>query len=99
MSTVGISRPPRWYSIFARVLFMTFIGTLLSFAISLLLAIILTVAIARVRRVPPDMTIAYRHIALPAAMVAGGVILVVIVVAEVRHYREMKALATIERIS
>ena len=99
MSTASISRPPRWHSIFARVLLMTFVGTLLSFAISLLLAIIGTVVVARVRGVHPDMTIAYREIALPAALVAGSIIFLVILVAEIRHYREMKALAAIERIS
>lgn len=89
---------PRWYSIPVRVLLVTFVGTLLSFAVSLLLAIIGTVIVARLRGVHPDMTIAYRQIALPAASVAGSIICVVILVAEIRHYRQVKALAGIERL-
>jgi hypothetical protein len=89
---------PRWYSIPVRVLLVTFIGTLLSFAVSLLLAIIGTVIVARVRGVHPDMTVAYRQIALPAAVVAGSIIFAVILVAEIRHYRQVKTLAGIERM-
>jgi hypothetical protein len=37
------ARPPRWYAIPVRVLLVTFIGTLISFAISLLLGIVGTV--------------------------------------------------------
>jgi len=89
---------PRWYSIPVRVLLVTFIGTLICFAVSLLFAIIGTVIVARVRGVHPDMTVAYRQIALPAALVAGSIISVVILVAEIRHYRQVKALAGIERM-
>jgi uncharacterized membrane protein len=90
---------PRWYSIPVRVLLVTFIGTLLCFAVSLLLAIIGTVIVARLRSVHPDMTIAYRHIALPAALVAGSIVFVAMLVAEIRRYREMKTLANIEKMS
>jgi hypothetical protein len=89
---------PRWQGIPARVLLVTFIGTLLCFAVSLLLAIVGTVIVARLRGIHPDMTMAYRHIALPAAVVAGSIIFVVILTAEIRHYREIKALAAIERM-
>ena len=40
-------RPPRWYAIPVRVLLLTFIGTLISFAVSLFLGIVGTVAVAR----------------------------------------------------
>ena len=89
---------PRWYSIPVRVLLITFIGTLISFAVSLLVGILGTVIVARVRGVHPDMTVAYRQIALPAAVVAGGIIFAVILVAEIRHYRQVKTLAGIERM-
>ena len=91
--------PPRWYGIPVRVLLVTFIGTLLSFAISLLLAIIGTVVVSRVRGVHPDMTIAYRQIALPMALVAGGIIFVLALAMEIRHHRQSKALSTIEKMS
>jgi hypothetical protein len=89
-------RPPRWYAIPVRVLLLTFIGTLISFAVSLLLAIIGTVAVAAVRHVHPNMTVAYRQIALPAAAVAARIIFVLALIMEIRHYRQSKTLAAIE---
>jgi hypothetical protein len=91
-------RPPRWYAIPVRVLLLTFIGTLISFAVSLLLAIIGTVAVAAVRHVHPNMTVAYRQIALPAAAVAASIIFVLALIMEIRHYRQSKTLAAIERM-
>lgn len=78
---------------------MTFIGTLISFAVTLLLGIIGIVTVAAVRSVHPDMTFAYRHIAAPAAAVAGIVIFVLALTMEVRHYRQSKTLAAIARVS
>jgi hypothetical protein len=92
-------REPRWYAIPGRVLLLTFIGTLLVFAVSLLLGILGTVIAGVVRGTRPEMTVAYRHIALPVAVVAGGVILLVTLGMEIRHYRQAKMLATIERVS
>jgi uncharacterized BrkB/YihY/UPF0761 family membrane protein len=92
-------RPPRWYTIPARVLLVTFIGTLLSFAVSLLLGIIGTVAVSALRHLNPNMTLAYRRIALPAAIVAGSIIFVLTLTMEIRHYRQSRALAAIERVS
>jgi ABC-type nickel/cobalt efflux system permease component RcnA len=82
-----------------RVFLVTFIGTLLSFAVSLLLAIFGTVVVSALRGVHPDMRIAYRHIALPMALVAGGIILVLTIAMEVRHYRQTRTLTAIERMS
>jgi len=81
------------------VLLVTFIGTLLSFAVSLLLAILGTVLVGRMRGVHPDMTIAYRQIALPMALVAGSIIFVLALVMEIRHHRQSKVLSTIEKMS
>jgi hypothetical protein len=92
-------RLPRWYTIPVRVLLVTFIGTLLSFAVSLFLGIIGTAIVSTVRGVRPQMTLAYRYIALPSAVVAGSIIFVLALAMEVRHYRQMKALAAIERAS
>ncbi len=92
-------RPPHWYAIPARVLLLTFIGTLLSFAVSLLVGIIGTVAVSALRGVHPNMTLAYRQVALPAAVVAGSIIFVLALVTEIRHYRQSKTLAAIERMS
>jgi hypothetical protein len=64
-----------------------------------LLAIIGTVIVSAVRGVHPDMTIAYRHIAIPMAVTAGAIIFVLALTMEIRHYRQMKTLSAIERIS
>ena len=92
-------RSPRWYAIPVRVVLVTFIGTLISFAVSLLLGIVGTVVVSAVRHVNPNMTAAYRQIAVPAAVVAGGIIFVLALAMEIRHYRQAKTLAAIERAS
>jgi hypothetical protein len=94
-----MSPTPRWYAIPVRVLLATFIGTLISFAVSLLLGILGIVVASSLRHVRPDMTVAYRQIAIPAALVAGSIILVLALAMEIRHYRQSKALAAIERVS
>lgn len=99
MAKPSATRAPRWYGIPLRIFAVTFIGTLLAFAVSLLLAIIGTVIAAAIRGIHPDMRVAYRLIALPMTLVAGGIILVLSVVMEIRHYRQTKTLSAIERLS
>jgi hypothetical protein len=99
MSPKSHTRPPRWYAIPVRVLLVTFIGTLISFAVTLLAGIIGIGAFSILRGMHPDMTIAYRRIALPAAVVAGSIIFVLALAMEIRHYRQAKTLAEIERVS
>lgn len=98
MSAAPSSRSPRWYGIVARVCLVTFIGTLLCFAVSLLFAILGTVIVAALRGVHPDMRVAYRHIALPIALVAGSIVFVLALMMEIRHYRQSKTLSAIERL-
>ena len=93
------TRPPRWYTIPVRVFLVTFIGTLISFAVSLFFGIIGTVAISAFRHAQPNMTQAYRMVALPGATVASIIIFVLALAMEIRHYRQMKTLAAIERVS
>ncbi len=93
------AHPPRWYAIPVRVLLVTFVGTLISFAVSLLVGIVGTVTVSALRHIHPNMTVAYRLIALPAAVVAGSIIFVLALAMEVRHYRQAKTLAAIERMS
>lgn len=90
---------PAWYMIPARVAVVTFLSVLLSFAVSLLLGILGILAGAKLRGVPPDMTVAYRHIAAPVAGIVGAIVLVSAMVMEIRHYRQAKALTEIERSS
>ena len=94
-----VRRSPRWYGIPARVLLATLIGTLIAFAASLLLGILGTIIVSALRGIHPDMRIAYRIIALPVACVAGAIVLVLSLIMEIRHYRQVKALSGIERIS
>jgi uncharacterized BrkB/YihY/UPF0761 family membrane protein len=93
------SRPPRWYAIPIRVLLVTFIGTLIAFAASLLLGIVGIVILSALRHVNPNMTMAYRLIALPTAVVAGSIIFVLALAMEIRHYRQSKTLNAIERMN
>lgn len=87
------SRPPRWYGIPIRIFLVTFISTLLCFAVSLLLAILGTAIVAALRGIHPDMRIAYRNIALPTALVAGAIIFLLALVMEIRYYRQNKSLS------
>jgi hypothetical protein len=92
-------RPPCWYAIPVRVLLVTFIGTLVAFAVSLLLGILGIVIVSALRHVNANMTVAYRLIALPAAVLAGSIIFVLALTMEIRHYRQSKTLNAIERMS
>lgn len=99
MATTKALRSPRWYGIPVRVGLVTVIGTLLCFAVSLLLAIVGTAIVSAFRHVHPDMRIAYRLIALPMALVAGAIIFVLSLIMEIRHFRQSKTLSAIERAS
>jgi hypothetical protein len=92
-------RQPHWFWIPVRVLLITLLLTLLSLAVSLLLGILGIVVAARLRGTVPNMTLAYRHIAVPVAAAVGTIVLLSTIAVEVRHYRQAKALAEVERIS
>jgi hypothetical protein len=94
----GLHRP-RWYAIPARALFVALLVTLLTFAVTLFCTIITVVVAAALRGSNPDLRFAYRHIALPVAIVVGGIGLVAALVMEIRHYRQAKALEGIARAS
>lgn len=99
MAPANSKRSPHWYGIPVRVALMTFVGTLLCFAISLFLAILGTVIVSAIRGVHADMRIAYRVVAIPAAVVEGAVLFVMSLVMEIRHYRQNKTLSAIEKLS
>jgi hypothetical protein len=99
MSCDSKVREPRWYGLLVRVLLVTFVCTLLVFALSLLLGIVGTVIASRLHGTRPEMTVAYRYIALPTAAIAGVIVLVLALAMEIRHYRQAKALASISRAS
>ncbi len=75
------ARPPLrtrapWYVRFIMISFRTLLLTLLfamlGMALGLLTGIIATVVMAGVHHVQPDMTVAYRHVAIPAALASGA---------------------------
>jgi hypothetical protein len=79
--------PFRWLLPPALVLLLAFLLALLSFSICLLLGIVGLVISGAVRGAHPNMTIAYRQIAFPAAVLAGATALVAAIVMEIRHHR------------
>ena len=74
----------RWLLTVLRVLLVAFLLALLAFAVCLLLGIVGLVISAEVRGVHPNMTVAYRQVAFPAAVVAGAIGLLVATVLEFR---------------
>jgi hypothetical protein len=90
---------PRWIGIPVRVFAMTFLLTLLSFAVALLLSIMGTVVYSQVKHVAPNLAFAYRRIAFPFAITVGAIVLVLLLGMEVRNYRQRKTLEGIERVS
>jgi hypothetical protein len=96
MSSLDMPRAPRWYLIPVRVLLVTALVTLLSFAVSLLLGICAVLVAGKLRGVPPDLSMAYRWIAVPAASVVFGIVLVSTTFMELRHYRQSRTLSRIE---
>jgi hypothetical protein len=89
----------RWIGIPVRAFAMTFLFTLLSFAVALLLSILGTMVYSQVKHVAPNLTFAYRHIAFPFAITVGAIVLVLSLGMEIRNYRQRKALEGIERAS
>jgi uncharacterized BrkB/YihY/UPF0761 family membrane protein len=90
---------PRWYWIPVRVVLITFLVTLLSFAVCLLLGIFGLLISGALRGTHPDLTLAYRHFAFPVATAVAAVVLISATIMEVRRYRQVKALAGIVRAS
>ena len=90
---------PRWIGIPFRVFAVTFLLTLLSFAVALLLSILGAIVYSQARHVAPNLPFAYRHIAFPFAITVGTIVLVLSLVMEIRNYRQRRTLAGIERAS
>jgi hypothetical protein len=68
-----------------RILLVSFLLALLSFAVFLFLGIVGLLITAVVRGVHPNMTVAYREVAFPGALVAAGIALLGAIVIEVRY--------------
>lgn len=92
-------RKSAWFWIPLRVLLVTFLLTLVAFALSLLLGILGLWAGAALRGVTPNLTLAYHQIAPPAAAIVGAIVFVSSIFLEVRHYRRNRVLDGIARAS
>jgi multisubunit Na+/H+ antiporter MnhC subunit len=88
---------PRWFLVPFRVLLMTILFTLLAFAVSLLLGLMGTLVWGALSGTRTNLAVAYRAFAAPVAALVAIVALVINGILEVRHYRQAKALAAIER--
>lgn len=88
-----------WITVPVRAFALTFLFTLLSFAVALLLSILGTIVYSQVEHVAPNLTFAYRHIAFPFAICVGAIVLVVALIIEIRNYRQSRTLPTVERAS
>ena len=93
------SRQPRPALIPFRILLITFLATLLSFAISMFIGLLGTVLWAGLHHTAPKLTPVYRHFAPPIAIVIGVIVLIAATIHEIRYYRQSKVLAAIERLS
>jgi cell shape-determining protein MreD len=92
MVEVGIvTRKPRLLGVLVRALLITFVATLLIFAVTLLLAIIGFSLFGLVQGHRPDMSNAYRYIALPMAVLAAVIVLVTAFLNEFKLYRRRLA--------
>ena len=99
MSPTSSQAQSRWYLIPARVILVTFLLTLLAFAVSLLLGILGLIIAGGLHDVHPDLTVAYRRIALPAAGVVFALALVAMTAIEIRNFRQSRTLDRIARAS
>ena len=88
MVEVGIvTRKPRLLGVLVRALLITFVVTLLTFALTLLLAIIGFSLVGVIHGHRPDMANAYRFIAIPMAVLAAVIVLVTAFINELKLYR------------
>jgi hypothetical protein len=88
-----------WFHVPVRILLVTLLLTMMAFALSLMLGIFGTVIGAVLRGLHPNMTYAYRHVAVPLAAATGAIVLITMTVLEIRRYRQEKALASIAQAS
>ena len=78
------SKPPSAFASIARVLFAALLFTAGGMAVGLFCGIVGTVIYGMIKGGQIDMTNAYRHIAIPFALLVGSVALVASAIVEVR---------------
>jgi len=87
MPNTSLVRSP-WTGIPLRALVVTFLLTLLSFAVALLLSILGTIVYSAVAHVAPNLPFAYRDLAFPFAITVGAIVLVLSLTIEIGTYRK-----------
>ncbi len=90
LHTVSVRKPNK-AMVVVRVIVITVVITALCFAVALFLGIAGIMLVGMIKGGVSDVSLAYRHIAFPTAMVAMAIGFVVTLINEVRHYRRMKA--------
>ena len=86
-----VTRKPRLPGVFFRALLITFVLTLLAFAVTLLLAIIGLSLFGMAAGRRPDLADAYRYGAFPIAILVAVVVLITAFVTEFKRYRQQLA--------
>ena len=88
---MGDTRKPRRWTVAVRILVITALVTLVSFAVALLAGITGFAVLSLLRGGAVNMANAYRHVAAPVAAVALVIALVLATRNEVREYRLARA--------
>lgn len=83
-----VTRKPRLAGVCFRALLITFVLTLLAFAVTLLLTIIGLSLFGMVAGRRPDLADAYRYGAFPIAILVAVIVLVTTFVTEFKRYRQ-----------
>jgi hypothetical protein len=84
-------RKPSIVFLLARVVVITILATLTTFAVALFLGIAGIVLAGLIHGGGPHMASAYRHVALPVAGAALVIAFLVSLVNEIRYYRRVRA--------
>ena len=83
-------KPRRW-AVAVRIVLITFLATLVTFAVALFFGIASMVLLSLIRGGSVNMANAYRHVAVPAAALALVIALLLATRNEVREYRQASA--------
>jgi len=86
-----VTRKPRFLGVLVRALLISFVITLLAFAVSLFLGIVGSLVVGAITH-HENLTHAYRDVAFPVAVVAASLGLIAAFVMEFRRYRRRLAL-------
>ncbi len=86
-----VVRKPRIVPMILRVAVITALLTLLTFAVTLFLSIVTILLVDMIRGGNINLAMAYRHVALPVAIVALVIALIWTLRVEIRHYRDLRS--------